>query len=66
MNDCDRKRETVIKEGIKQNLVANKKFSNKLLNDKTRKEYQIGVANWFSVLEDLEISYVDTLQKKRG
>ena len=45
MNDCDRKRETVIKEGIKQNLVANKKFSNKLLNDKTRKEYQIGVAN---------------------
>ena len=32
---------------------------NKLLDDQIRKEYQIDVANRFSVLEGLEISSVD-------
>jgi hypothetical protein len=48
-----------LKKGIKQHLVADRYNLNKLLEDQTRKEYQIDVANRFSDLEGLEISSVD-------
>ena len=48
-----------LKKGIKQHLVADRQNLNKLLDHKTRKEYQIVVANRFSALEGLEISSVD-------
>ena len=48
-----------LKEGIKQQLVADRYNLNKLVDRETRKEYQIDVANRFSALEGLEISSVD-------
>ena len=42
-----------------QYLVTDRCNLNKLLDHQTRKEYQIDVANRFSVLEGLEISSVD-------
>ena len=40
-------------------MVADRYNLNKLLNNETRREYQIDVANCFSALEALEISSVD-------
>ena len=51
----DHTRETAIKKGIKQHLVADRKNLNKLVDRETRKGYQIDVANRFSALEGLEI-----------
>ena len=48
-----------LKKGIKQHLVADRYNLNKLLDNDTRKEYQIDVANRFSVFEGLEICSVD-------
>ena len=38
--------------------------TNKLLDDQTRNEYQIDVANRFSAIEVLEISIVDNIWDK--
>jgi hypothetical protein len=48
-----------LKKGINQHLVLDRYNLNKLLDHQTRKEYQVDVANRFSVLEGLEISSVD-------
>jgi hypothetical protein len=40
-------------------LVADRHNLNKLVDNETRKEYQIDVANRFSALESLDISSVD-------
>ena len=48
-------RETLIKDGKKQHLIADSYNLNILLDHETRKEYQIDVANRFSALEGLEI-----------
>ena len=42
-----------------QNLVADRYNLNKLLENESRKEYQINVFNRFSALETLEISSVN-------
>ena len=47
-------------------MVADRYNLNKLVDRETRKEYQIDVANRFSVLEALQISSVDDTWVKIG